>query len=123
MCIDEPTPEFENVPDSRHVLPFMHGDEAHSSSSVLQLKPEKPVTHAQAYSPGSTAVALMDEVESVHTPAFMQGSDEHSSVSTLQLKPVYPTSHWQLYASTASVHAASLLHGEDAHSSTSVSQL
>jgi hypothetical protein len=121
-CSDDPNPELCVVADSRHLAPFMHGDDSHSSVSVSQLKPVNPDAQVHAYSAAGIGVELIDEVESVHTPVFMQGNEEHSSVSTAQLTPVYPITQSHEYASSVAEHDAPFVHGEDAHSSMSVSQ-
>ena len=56
---------------SVHVLPFMHGDEPHSSGFTSQLKPAKPAAHTQLYA----------HVWSKHVAPFRHGADEHSSSS------------------------------------------
>ena len=101
----------------------MHGDEAHSFTSVAQLNPVYPASHVHAYLPNATGLVRMTEDESVHTPLFAHGSDAHSLTSTSQLNPAKPTGQEQEYLFTPAVHVPELLHGDDEHSSTSVSQL
>ena len=64
----------------------MHGDDVHSLMSVSQLKPVKPVTHAQLYAANATRPldGCTPDDESVHVAPFMHGTDEHSFVSYWQ---------------------------------------
>ena len=101
----------------------MHGDDAHSFTSVAQLNPTKPVSQAQAYTPNATGLARITDEESVHTPLFAHGKDAHSFTSTSQLNPVKPTGHLHEYPFTLCAQVAEFLHGAEEHSLTSVSQL
>jgi hypothetical protein len=94
---EEPKPIFVDVDDSKHLAPFMHGDDAHSFTSVPQLKPTYPVSQVQEYTPIFTGFALMIEEDSVQTALFMQGNEAHSFVSTAQLIPVKPSGHLHEY--------------------------
>ena len=60
---------------SVHVLPFMHGDEPHSSGFTSQLKPLKPAAHTQLYA----------NVWSKHMPQFRHGADEHLSSADMHV--------------------------------------
>jgi len=60
---------------SVHVLPFMHGEEPHSSGLTSQLYPLKPSAQMQVY----------EKVWSKHVPLLRQGADEHSSSSDMQV--------------------------------------
>jgi len=56
---------------SVHVLPFMHGDDSHSSGFTSQLYPLYPSPHTHVY----------ENAWSKHVPPFRHGADEHSSSS------------------------------------------
>ena len=58
-------------PPSEHVAPFMHGDDAHSSTSTSQRKPLYPAAHAH----------VNEATRSAHVPACWHGLDAHSSSS------------------------------------------
>jgi hypothetical protein len=76
--------------ESTHAAPFAHGFDAHSFTSVAQLKPEYPAAHAQLYRSSGTPSSL--PADSEHTPLFAHGVDEHSFVSAHVLpSPVYPS--------------------------------
>ena len=101
---DEPSPVLARVPDSRHLLPFMQGDDAHSFTSVAQLNPTKPFGQEHAYLPKATGFVRIREEESVQTPVFMHGSEVHSLMSITQLTPVKPTAHLHEYPSILAEH-------------------
>jgi hypothetical protein len=72
---------------------FTQGELAHSSMSVAQLFPLKPVTHVHSYASAASA----------HTPLFAHGVLAHSSMSTSQ-RPPSATAHWVVYADTTVEH-------------------
>jgi len=74
---------------SVHVLPFMHGDDSHSSGFTSQLYPLYPSPHTHVY----------ENVWSKHVPPFRHGTDEHSSSSEKHVPTgtsEYPAAHVQV---------------------------
>jgi len=57
------------------VLPFMHGDDSHSSGFTSQLYPLYPSPHTHVY----------ENVWSKQVPLLRHGTDEHSSSSEKQV--------------------------------------
>jgi len=99
--------------ESEHVEPFIHGAEAHSSTSISQLKPVKPLLHTHAY----------ENTPSTHVLPLAHGYDEHSSRSTSHSVPAQPSAHthdhWNRHAAyvhAPSTHVLTFMHGDDAHS-------
>ena len=69
---------------SKHVAPFTHGYDEHSSRSASQCAPAQPAGHVHVY---DTTHAATVHAPSLHVPLFMHGVDEHSAMFVHLLPP------------------------------------
>jgi hypothetical protein len=70
---------------STHVPPFVHGYDAHSSSSTSQCAPAQPFEHVHEY---CTTQAAFEHLPSTHVAPFMHGVDAHSAIGVHFLPPL-----------------------------------
>jgi hypothetical protein len=79
------TQRYANV-WSKHVPPFRHGADEHSSSSDMHVPTGtslKPAAHVHVY----------ENTPCAHVAPFRHGVDAHSLMSVSQIAPLYPATH------------------------------